>query len=113
MIENTGLTEQQQQDKIAKSTQITIYDILRLIFSNWYWFFLSIFVCGSLAMLYLHYKPAIYYRTATVLVKDSRKGGAAEMTAFSDLMGSMGRSSVDNEVYIFESRHLMEKVVEK
>ena len=115
MIENTGLTEQQQlqQDKLAKSTQITLYDILRLIFSNWYWFFLSIFVCGSLAMLYLHYTPSIYYRTATVLVKDSRKGGAAEITAFSDLMGSMGRSSVDNEVYIFESRHIMEKVVEK
>jgi capsular exopolysaccharide synthesis family protein len=112
MSENTSFTEQ-QQEKIAKSTQITLYDILRLIFSNWYWFLISISLCVVAAMLYLHYTPAIYHRTATVLVKDNRKGGAAEITAFSDIMGGIGRSSVDNEVYIFESRHIMEKVVER
>ena len=112
MSENTSFTEQ-QQEKIAKSTQITFYDILRLIFSNWYWFLISISLCVVVAMLYLHYTPAIYHRTATVLVKDNRKGGAAEITAFSDIMGGIGRSSVDNEVYIFESRHIMEKVVER
>ena len=64
MSENTSFTEQ-QQEKIAKSTQITLYDILRLIFSNWYWFLISISLCVVAAMLYLHYTPAIYHRTAT------------------------------------------------
>ena len=112
MIENTGTTEQ-QQERVAKNPQITFYDILRLIFSNWYWFLISMVICGAIALFYLRSTPPIYQRTATVMVKDTRKGGSAEFTVFSDIMGGMGRNSVDNEVYIFGSRHIMETVVDK
>lgn len=66
-----------------------------------------------MAFLYLRYTSPIYLRTATVLVKDSRKGSSSEVTAFNDLLGGMGRRSVDNEVHIFQSRRLMEQVVKK
>lgn len=68
-------------------------------------------MCLAGALLYLRITPPVYERTATVLVKDSRKGAGAELTAFSDIMGGIGRRSVENELYIFSSRQLMEQVV--
>lgn len=106
MIENT------ENNIENKGPRFTLYDILRMILSNWYWFALSIVLCLLCAWLYLRYTSPIYQRSATVLVKDSRKGGSAEVTAFSDIMG-LGRRSVDNEVHILQSRRLMEQVVNK
>ena len=93
--------------------RFTLTDILHLVLSNWYWFLLSILLCGIVGAFYLHRTAPIYQRTATVLVKDSRKGSGTEVTAFNDLLGGMGRRSVDNEIHIFKSRRLMEEVVKK
>ena len=108
MSENINATE--QQEKLSRNNHITAYDILRLILSNWYWFVLSVVLCLLVAILYLQSTPPIYQRTATVMVKDSRKGSGAEMALFSDISGMM-RSSADNEIYIFKSRHITEEVV--
>lgn len=97
----------------SKINRFTMTDILNMVLSNWYWFLLSILVCGLIGAFYLHRTAPKYQRTATVLVKDSRKGSGTEMIAFNDLLGGMGRRSVDNEVYIFKSRRLMEEVVKK
>jgi uncharacterized protein involved in exopolysaccharide biosynthesis len=50
-------------------------------------------------------------RSATVVVKDTRKGSGSEITAFNDVLGGIGRRSVDNEIHIFQSRRIMEQVV--
>ena len=90
-----------------------VYDFLRLTLPNWYWYLASLAICVAGAMLYIKSTPKEYTRMATVLVKVSRKGSASEMIAFSDIMGGIGRRSVDNEVHIFKSRRLMESVVKR
>jgi len=95
------------------SASFSIHDILQMILRNWYWFVISSFACLVFAALYLKTTPKIYHREATILVKDSRKGGDMDITAFSDLAGISTRRNVDNEVYILQSRRLMQKVVEK
>ena len=107
------MTENIEKDIESKTPHLTLYDILHLILSNWYWFALSIVLCMMCAWLYLRHTSPIYMRSSTVLVKDSRKGSSAEFTAFSDIVGGIGRRSVDNEVYIFQSRRLMEQVVKE
>ncbi len=98
----------------SKSTNtLTIHDLINLVLSNWYWFLLSVILCGLVAVFYLSRTAPTYQRTATVLVKDSRKGSGTEVTAFNDIIGGLGRRSVDNEVHIFQSRRLMEQVVKK
>ena len=108
----------QQREEIRETStahirKFGVQDFLRLTLPNWYWYLasLAIFIAG--ATLYIKSTPKQYMRKATVLVKDSRKGSASEMIAFSDIMGGIGRRSVDNEVYIFQSRRLMENVVKR
>ena len=105
--------EENRDTNSAKTRRFTTQDFIRLILPNWYWYLASLIICLSGAVLYLKTTPPQYLRTATVLVKDSRKGSGTEVTAFSDIMGGIGRRSVDNEIHIFKSRRLMESVVKR
>ena len=101
------------ENKEAIINRLSIHDILNIILSNWYWFIISLLLFGAGAYAYLRYTTPVYQRTATVLVKDSRKGSGSEVTAFNDIIGGISRRSVDNELHIFQSRHLMEQVVKR
>lgn len=104
----------QQKEESTGTSKFTLQDLVQLVLSNWYWFVLSILICYGCAAFYLRRTAPVYQRSASVLVKDSRKGSSSEITAFSDIIGGgMIRRSVDNEIYIFQSRRLMEEVVNK
>lgn len=103
----------QQNDDNVKTSKFTLQDFVQLILSNWYWFVLSMLICFGCAAFYLRRTAPVYQRSASVLVKDSRKGSSTEISAFNDLLGAGIRRSVDNEIYIFQSRRLMEEVVGK
>ena len=110
------MAEQQINSQIQTNNEeltntITLHDIIRMVIANWYWFVLSTVCCLCAAYYYLASTPKIYSRTATILVKDSRKGGDVDLTAFSDLAGFQNRRNVDNEVFILQSRRLMTNVV--
>lgn len=100
-------------EKRASKPRFTLHDFLHLILSNWYWFILSLVLCGLAAEYYIRRTPPVYQRTASIQIKDSRKGTGAELAAFSDIAGVMGRHSVDNEIYVLQSRTLMATVVER
>lgn len=113
-------TEQKinKESKASKSSEkeeeINIADILQLIWSNRYWFILSIFLCVGIAFFYLQSSSKIYSRKASVLIRDDSKGGGiSESSAFADLGLFGGKRNVDNEVLIFQSRHLMEEVARR
>ncbi|KFF02450.1 GumC family protein [Flavobacterium reichenbachii] len=97
-IENTNIRE-----------QISKYVI------HWKWFLLSIICALIFAFLYLRYTTPSYEATATILVKDEKKGGMlSELSAFSDLgFGANMKSNVDNEIEILKSRTLIESTIKK
>lgn len=107
-----------KESKVSKSSkkeeEISIADILQLIWSNRYWFILSVFLCIGVAFFYLQSSSKIYSRKATVLIRDDSKGGGlSESSAFADLGLFGGKRNVDNELLIFQSRHLMEEVARR
>lgn len=81
--------------------------------SKWKWFLVGLLFTFALAYLYLRYSVPQYKATATILVKDDRKGGlASELSAFSDLgMLSNIKSNVDNEVEVIKSRTIIESTI--
>ncbi len=109
------MTDMMETNERGETTQSTfsIQEFIELVLRNWYWFIISVALCGAVALYYLASTPKTYVRTATVVVKDTRKGSGSEITAFNDVLGGIGRRSVDNEIHIFQSRRLMEQVVEK
>ena len=109
----SDINSTQQKANESDSNSLLLKDLIQIALSKWYWFIISMALCGSLAFIYLNRVSPSYERKATILVKDSRKGAGADMAALGDLFGGMGRRSVDNEIYILQSRRLMEQVVNK
>ena len=106
------MMETNERGEVNNST-FSIQEFIELVLRNWYWFIISVALCGAVALYYLASTPKTYMRTATVVVKDTRKGSGSEITAFNDVLGGIGRRSVDNEIHIFQSRRVMEHVVER
>ncbi len=96
----------------VKNAPFEIEDLIKEVFRNWYWFAISIFFFLCAGVFYIKTTPKIYKREATILVKDSRKGGSNEILAFQDILSS-GRRNVDNELFVLQSRRLMEEVVDR
>ena len=93
---------------------VTLRELIFKALKYWYWFFISGFVFVCLGALYILSTSPIYHREATVLIKDVRKGSAAsELSAFADIAGISTRRSVDNELYVLQSRRLMLEVVNR
>ena len=95
------------------SFSFSLTDFLHLVLNNWYWFVISIIVCLAAATFYIKKTPKTYVRTATILVKDSRKGGNSDLLAFNDLAGVNTRKSVDNELIILRSNKLCHDVARR
>jgi tyrosine-protein kinase Etk/Wzc len=78
----------------------------------WYWFFIALALALGIAFLYLQYTVPIYKVTASLLIKDEKKGmtGGNEMLKELDLFN--GSKIVENEMEVLKSRALMEKVVD-
>jgi capsular exopolysaccharide synthesis family protein len=77
-----------------------------------YWplFLLAIVVACGLAYAYLKYATPIYQATATIIIKDEKKGNE-ESKLVESLDQISSKKIVENEVEILQSRKLMEDVV--
>lgn len=106
-MENNMLNENQEQD-------FQIRAIIDQYASYWKWFVLGIFICLSIAYIYLRYATPEYRASTTILVKDEKKGGlSSELAAFADLGIGGGKDNLDNEIEILKSRTLVENTVMK
>ena len=101
-------------EAINEASQFGLKDIVDMVLKKWYWFAISIILCLGVSVLYIMKTSPVYTRSATILVKDSRKGGgASEIAAFGDLAGINTRRNVDNELFVLQARRLMVEVVDK
>ncbi|GHT33889.1 chromosome partitioning protein ParA [Bacteroidia bacterium] len=102
-------------DTREEDSQINLSDIIHIVRTNWYWFVLSIGVCCGIAAIYLLWAPKEYSRTASVLIKDDKKGGGgiSESAAFEDLTMFSTKRNVDNEVIVFQSEQMMTSVAKR
>lgn len=93
-------------------------DIRELLFKyiiHWPWFVGAVLVCLISAWIYLHMATPIYNISATVLIKDDKKGGGVGLSPeLEDLgLGGLMTSSqnIDNEIEVLRSKTLAKEVV--
>lgn len=78
----------------------------------WYWFAIALAIAISAAYFYLQYTTPIYKVTASILIKDEKKGMGSGNEMFKELDLFNGNKIVENEMEVLKSRFLMEKVVD-
>ena len=107
----------ERKDKLGEQSeeQVNIQELLFRYLIHWPWFVVSIIICIACAWGYLRLTSPIYNISATVLIKDEKKGGGASMSSDLEKMGLEGfvssSSNVDNEIEVLRSKSLSREVV--
>lgn len=80
---------------------------------RWPWFIASVIICMACAWLYLKTTTPVYNISASIIIKDDKKGGSAgnDLTAFEDLGIVSSSKNIDNEIEILRSKSLIKNVV--
>ena len=107
--------ERKERTGAQSEEQINIQEILFRCLIHWPWFVVSIIVCVALAWGYLRLATPIYNISATVLIKDEKKGGGANMSSELEKMALNGfvssSNNIENEIEVLNSRTLAREVV--
>lgn len=96
--------------------KIDFQEILFKYIIHWPWFVGAVLVCLIGAWIYLRMATPVYNISATVLIKDDKKGGSGTSSELENLglSGLMTSSkNIDNEIEVLRSKTLVKEVVER
>ena len=109
------IEERKERTRTQSEEQINIQEILFRYLIHWPWFIVSVIVCVAAAWGYLRLTTPVYNISATVLIKDEKKGGGANMSSELEKMGMNGfvssSGNIENEIEVLSSRTLAREVV--
>ena len=102
--------------KEPKEENIDVKELLFKYLIHWPWFVGAVVACLIAAWVYLHMSTPVYNISATVLIKDDKKGGGAGMSTELENLGLDGLISssqnIDNEIEVLRSKTIATEVVE-
>jgi len=80
---------------------------------HWPWFLASLLVCLIGAWGYLYFQTPVYQISASIMIKDDKKGGGGSADLESLGLGGMMTStqSIDNEIEVLRSKTILKEVV--
>ena len=111
-MKETDFNEAQE----SKEENIDIKELLFKYVIHWPWFVGAVVACLIAAWIYLYMSTPVYNISATVLIKDDKKGGSAGMLSGLESLGLDGMISpsqnIDNEIEVLRSKTIVKEVVE-
>ena len=109
------IEEKREKRGEQSEEQVNIQEIFFRYLIHWPWFVASVVICIACAWGYLRLATPIYNISATVLIKDDKKGSGASMSSELERMGLDGfvssSNNVDNEIEVLRSKSLAREVV--
>ncbi|HJA57207.1 MAG TPA: polysaccharide biosynthesis tyrosine autokinase [Candidatus Bacteroides intestinigallinarum] len=114
VVTSQNLSKEEQQE--PKEENIDVKELLFKYLIHWPWFVGAVVACLIAAWVYLHMSTPVYNISATVLIKDDKKGGGAGMSTELENLGLDGLISssqnIDNEIEVLRSKTIAKEVVE-
>ena len=106
---------QNGKERQIAEEQIDFRALLFKYIIHWPWFVGTVLLCLVGAWFYLHWATPIYNISATVLIKDEKKGGGSGVSSELEDMGLSGlmtsSKNIDNELEVLRSKTLVKEVV--
>lgn len=101
------------QSQGRKEEFIDVRAILLECMIRWPWFVASLLVCLTCAWLYLRYTTPIYNISASIIIKDEKKGGNSNISALENMGLISSAQNIDNEIGLLQSKTLIKNVVKE
>lgn len=108
MKENPYENNMNEQDE----EKINYQELLFRYIIHWPWFLASILVCLIGAWVYLHFQTPVYQVSASIMIKDDKKGGGSTDLENLGIGGVItSTQSIDNEIEVLRSKTILKEVV--
>ena len=110
MKENLYENNMNEQDE----EKINYQELLFRYIIHWPWFLASILICLIGAWGYLYFQTPVYQVSASIMIKDDKKGGNSGSADLENLgLGGVITSaqSIDNEIEVLRSKTILKEVV--
>lgn len=106
------LSKREEEFKLLSEKPFDFIGLFIKYFSYWKWFLVSIFICISIAVVYVKFSLPTYKIQTSVLFKDSQKGsGSTSAHAFEGMGLVSQKNNVENEMEMLGSSLIAEKVI--
>lgn len=113
-MESTANKPTIDTQKQQPSELMAVRNFLRLCLSKWWWFIISIIVCGALAKVYLARTTPTYTRMASILIKSNENTPSyADTDILSELGINTASNNVNNELKSIQSYNMVMEVVRR
>ncbi|MDC2622698.1 GumC family protein [Bacteroides ovatus] len=108
MKENQYENNMNEQDE----EKINYQELLFRYIIHWPWFVASVLVCLIGAWVYLHFQTPVYQISASIMIKDDKKGGGSTDLENLGIGGVItSTQSIDNEIEVLRSKTILKEVV--
>ena len=93
--------------------KVNYQELLFKYIIHWPWFVVSVLACLIGAWVYLHFQTPVYQISASIMIKDDKKGGGSATDLENLGLGGMITStqSIDNEIEVLHSKTILKEVV--
>ncbi len=110
MKENSYENNINEQDE----EKVNYQELLFKYIIHWPWFMVSVLICLIGAWGYLYFQTPVYQVSASIMIKDDKKGGNSGSADLENLgLGGVITStqSIDNEIEVLRSKTILKEVV--
>ena len=108
MKENPYENNMNEQDE----EKINYQELLFRYIIHWPWFVASVLICLIGAWVYLHFQTPVYQVSASIMIKDDKKGGGSTDLENLGIGGVItSTQSIDNEIEVLRSKTILKEVV--
>lgn len=100
-----------------ESEGISFQDLFALFIGKWKWFVISLVIFVSMAVIYLLVTPPLYTRSASLLIKESGRGGRSsfesEINSFAEMGIFSSHTNISNELISIQSPDVILEVIRR
>lgn len=108
MKENPYENNMNEQDE----EKINYQELLFRYIIHWPWFVASVLVCLIGAWVYLHFQTPVYQVSASIMIKDDKKGSGSTDLGNLGIGGVItSTQGIDNEIEVLRSKTILKEVV--
>ena len=108
MKENPYENNMNEQDE----EKINYQELLFRYIIHWPWFVASVVVCLIGAWVYLHFQTPVYQVSASIMIKDDKKGSGSTDLGNLGIGGVItSTQGIDNEIEVLRSKTILKEVV--
>ncbi|MGO3238759.1 MAG: Wzz/FepE/Etk N-terminal domain-containing protein, partial [Psychroflexus halocasei] len=105
---DTNYQSNSAENQNGEDIKKTIFQYLRY----WPWFFLSVIITVTVALIYIQYSPTIYKTNSKIKILKEQEGLDLQGLQGASPLLDMSSVNLDNEIQILKSRRIAKKVIE-